>query len=90
MEDPARSLGRCGSTPAAAPPRREDTSAAHSAESRGLVALASALWVIAAGYADAAALPRAAGTGSWTMYHGDAAGTGVAARATAVDTAKRA
>lgn len=43
---------------------------------RGLVALASALWVIAVGYAGAAALPRAAGTGSWTVYRADAAGTG--------------
>jgi len=72
----------------------------------GLLALATALCAVGGGSADAATLSsRAAGngsahaailssgrsgSGSWTVYHHDAAGTGVAASVTAVDTAKRA
>src|SRR6266700_6726318 len=38
----------------------------------------------------AAASTRPADSGSWTVYHHDPAGTGVAAPVTAVDTARRA
>jgi outer membrane protein assembly factor BamB len=49
-------------------------------------------WVIAGGSAGAAALSTGSGSGSgsWTVYHHDAAGRGVVASATAVDTSNRA
>ena len=72
----------------------------------GLLALAAALWALGSGSSDAATLSSRAigggsadagivssgpaGAGSWTVYHHDAAGTGIAASATAVDTAQRA
>ncbi len=57
----------------------------------GLLALASATWVLGGGQAGAAALsPRPVDPRSWTVYHHDAAGTGVAAPVAAVDTATRA
>ena len=68
-----------------------------------LLALACATWLAGTGYAGAAALSagtgyagatalsaRPAGPSSWTVYHGDAAGTGVAAPVASVDTARRA
>jgi outer membrane protein assembly factor BamB len=57
----------------------------------GLLALASVTWVLGGGHAAAAtrASPPAASS-SWTVYHGDAAGSGVAGAATAVNTATRA
>jgi outer membrane protein assembly factor BamB len=52
-----------------------------------LLALASALWGVGAGPAGAAAGSSApADSGSWTVYHGDPAGAGLAASVTAVDT----
>ncbi|HEY6295889.1 MAG TPA: PQQ-binding-like beta-propeller repeat protein, partial [Streptosporangiaceae bacterium] len=53
--------------------------------------MATFLWWTGSGpgYAAIAASP-AAGPGSWTVYHGDPAGTGVASPVTAVDTATRA
>ncbi len=54
----------------------------------GTLALAAALW--SAGPAGATGAPRATGSGSWTVYHQDLAGTGVAGRVAAVDTATRA
>ena len=58
----------------------------------GAAAGALALAVLGtAGSAGAAALsPGPAGSGSWTVYHGDPAGTGVAGPVTAVDTRARA
>jgi len=57
----------------------------------GLFALASAIWVLGGGQAGAAALsPRPVDPRSWTVYHHDAAGTGVAAPVAAVDTTTRA
>src|SRR6202047_2046533 len=57
----------------------------------GLLALASATWVLGGGQAGAAALsPRPVDPRSWTVYHHDAAGTGVAAPVPAVDTTTRA
>jgi outer membrane protein assembly factor BamB len=57
----------------------------------GLLALASVICAIAGGSAGAAAVSApAGGTSSWTVYHHDAAGTGVARSVTAVDTATRA
>jgi outer membrane protein assembly factor BamB len=56
-----------------------------------LLPLAAAAWVIAAGpAATAAAAPGPAGATGWTVYHGSAAGTGVAAPVAAVDTMTRA
>jgi outer membrane protein assembly factor BamB len=49
--------------------------------------LASALWVIGSWSAGAAVLSSSpADSSSWTVYHGDPAGTGVAGPVTAVDT----
>ena len=57
----------------------------------GLLALASAIWVIGGGYAAAATLSsRPADSSSWTVYHHNAAGTGVVESAAAVDTTTRA
>ncbi|HUL26781.1 MAG TPA: PQQ-binding-like beta-propeller repeat protein [Streptosporangiaceae bacterium] len=50
---------------------------------RSLLALAAAAWVTAGG-------PGAAATAAWTVYHGNAAGTGAAAPVAAVDTMTRA
>ena len=64
-----------------------------------LAGLTAAVWMVAAGSAGAAttATPSpssspssAPGSGSWTVYHGDPAGHGVAATAGAVDTTSRA
>jgi outer membrane protein assembly factor BamB len=55
--------------------------------------LTAALWMTAGGPAGALSFPNAAsspGAGSWTVYHGDPAGTGTAASAGRVDTASRA
>ena len=57
-----------------------------------LLASASVLWGLGdlgALSATATTLPAAAGSGSWTVYHGDPAGTGVAAPVSAVDTRAR-
>ena len=57
----------------------------------GLLALASVTWVLGGG--PAAAAPRAsrpAASSSWTVYHGDAAGRGVAGPVAAVNTTTRA
>jgi len=55
----------------------------------GMLALAVALWVTgAAGVATLA--PGPAGSGSWTVYHHDPLGTGVAGSVAAVDTRTRA
>jgi outer membrane protein assembly factor BamB len=54
---------------------------------RVLLALAAAAWMIAGGFtaaAAAASVPEA--SSAWTVYHGNAAGTGVAAPVPAVDT----
>ena len=57
---------------------------------RGLRALAAAAWLIAGGFTAAAApTPGPAGS-AWTVYHGNAAGTGVAAAVPAVNTRARA
>ena len=57
----------------------------------GLLALASAIWVIGGGYAAAATLSSPpADSSSWTVYHHNAAGTGVVASVAAVDTTTRA
>ena len=53
----------------------------------GLAALTVAVCSPAAGPAAAATPPSA---GSWTVYHGDSSGLGVAAGATAIDTSRRA
>ena len=56
-----------------------------------LLALAAVIWATAAGPAGAATLSSpGAGSSSWTVYHQDAAGDGVAESVTAVDTATRA
>ena len=57
----------------------------------GLLAVASVLWGIGSGpgYAAIEASP-AGGPGSWTVYHGNPAGTGVASPVAAVDTTRRA
>jgi outer membrane protein assembly factor BamB len=58
-----------------------------------LLALAAVIWVIGGGSAVAGAAvlsSRPVHAGSWTVYHHDAAGHGVAAPVTAVDTATRA
>ncbi len=64
-----------------------------------LAGLTAAAWIVAAGSAGAAttATPSpssspssAPGSGSWTVYHGDPAGHGVAATAGAADTTSRA
>jgi outer membrane protein assembly factor BamB len=56
-----------------------------------LLALASVTWLAGSGYAGAAAFSAGpAGPSSWTVYHGDAAGSGVAESVTSVDTANRA
>jgi outer membrane protein assembly factor BamB len=53
----------------------------------GLLALASVSWVLGGGHAVASArVPQPAASSSWTVYHGDADGRGVAGPATAVDT----
>lgn len=55
--------------------------------------LTAALWMTAGGPAGALSFPNASsspGAGSWTVYHGDPAGTGTAASAGRVDTASRA
>jgi len=55
--------------------------------STAMLGLAAAIWVTAGWHADAATLaPGTGGPSSWTVYHGDAAGTGVAAPMTAIDT----
>ena len=58
-----------------------------------LAGLTAALWMTAGGSAGAVSFSHAhssPGGGSWTVYHGDPAGTGVAASAGRVDTASRA
>jgi len=56
-----------------------------------VLAAAAAIWVAGAGYASAASQPaQPAAAGSWTVYHHDAAGTGVAGPVAAVDTSTRA
>src|ERR1022692_4096686 len=56
-----------------------------------LLALAALTWAAGAGPAAAATLSSpGAGSSSWTVYHQDAAGDGVAESVTAVDTATRA
>jgi outer membrane protein assembly factor BamB len=56
-----------------------------------LLALASVIWVLGGGHAAAATrASRPAAPSSWTVYHGDAAGTGVAGPTAAVNTATRA
>ena len=52
------------------------------------LALAGLAWA-ATGAPAATAATAAAGTTSWTVYHGDAAGSGVAAPVTSVDTSAR-
>src|ERR1700722_10789428 len=55
--------------------------------------LTAALWMTAGGPGGALSFPNASsspGPGSWTVYHGDPAGTGTAASAGRVDTASRA
>jgi outer membrane protein assembly factor BamB len=55
------------------------------------LALAAVAWVLGGGPAAAATpAPQPAASGSWTVYHGDAAGRGVAAPITAVNTRTRA
>jgi outer membrane protein assembly factor BamB len=56
-----------------------------------LLALASVIWVLGGGHAAAATrAPQPAAPSSWTVYHGDAAGSGVAGPTAAVNTATRA
>jgi outer membrane protein assembly factor BamB len=56
-----------------------------------LLALAAVSWASASGAAGASTLSSSpADPGSWTVYHQDAAGRGVAEQVTAVDTATRA
>jgi outer membrane protein assembly factor BamB len=56
-----------------------------------VLAAAAAICVAGAGYASAATRPaQPAAAGSWTVYHHDAAGTGVADPVAAVDTRTRA
>ena len=56
----------------------------------GLLALAGVLWEIGSGSAYPATLaPRAGGSSSWTVYHANLEGTGVAAPVAAVDTMTR-
>src|ERR1022692_3467002 len=56
-----------------------------------LLALAAVIWATGAGPAGAATFSSpGAGSGSWTVYHQDPAGRGVAESVTAVDTATRA
>jgi RNA polymerase sigma factor (sigma-70 family) len=65
-------------------PRRRPTVTA-------LLALASVTWVLGGGPAAAAArAPRSVASSSWTVYHGDAGGRGVAGPAAAVNTTTRA
>jgi outer membrane protein assembly factor BamB len=55
-----------------------------------LLALATVLLGAGSGCADATALPSVpAGSGSWTVYHSDSVGTGVAGPVSAVDTQAR-
>ena|SRR5450755_2665763 len=54
--------------------------------SLGALTLAALTWVLGSGVASASSTPA----GSWTVYHHDAAGTGVAAQVTAIDTSRRA
>jgi outer membrane protein assembly factor BamB len=57
----------------------------------GLLALASLIWVLGGGHAAAATrASQPAASSSWTVYHGDAAGSGTAGPAAAVNTATRA
>ncbi len=57
----------------------------------GLLALASVIWVLGGGHAAAATRgSQPAAPSSWTVYHGDAAGSGVAGPTAAVNTAARA
>jgi polyvinyl alcohol dehydrogenase (cytochrome) len=56
-----------------------------------LLALASVTWVLGSGHAAAATrAPQSGGSSSWTVYHGDAAGSGVAGAVAAVNTTTRA
>jgi polyvinyl alcohol dehydrogenase (cytochrome) len=56
-----------------------------------LLALASVTWVLVGAQAAAAdSPPQSAASSSWTVYHGDAAGLGVAGPTAAVDTKTRA
>jgi polyvinyl alcohol dehydrogenase (cytochrome) len=53
----------------------------------GLVAAAAVIWAIGFGTADAASTSSTTdGGGSWTVYHGDAAGSGVSGPVAAVNT----
>jgi len=55
--------------------------------STAMLGLAAAIWVTGGWHADATTFaPRTDGPSSWTVYHGDAAGTGVASPMTAIDT----
>ena len=57
----------------------------------GLLALASVTWVLGGAHAAAASrTSQTATSSSWTVYHGDAAGSGVAGPTAAVNTATRA
>jgi len=63
----------------------------------GLLALVAGLWAVGGGSANAATSSSRAvggapgsGSGSWTVYHHDASGTGVATSVAHVDTANRA
>jgi outer membrane protein assembly factor BamB len=52
-----------------------------------VLAATAAIWIAGAGYASAATKPaQPAASGSWTVYHHDAAGTGVVDSVAAVDT----
>ena len=57
----------------------------------GLLALASVTWVLGGGHAAAATrASQPAASGSWTVYHRDADGRGVAGPVAAVNTTTRA
>jgi outer membrane protein assembly factor BamB len=68
-----------------------ESAAGRSRRWAGRLALVSAIWVAAGGSAGATAISAPpAGSGSWTVYHRDAAGSGVAEPVAAVNTARRA
>ena len=56
----------------------------------GLLALACVTWVVSGAHAAAGARMPAAASSSWTVYHGEADGSGVAGPASAVNTTTRA
>jgi outer membrane protein assembly factor BamB len=58
---------------------------------RGLLAVAAAAWLMVGGSTEAVtAVSGPVGSGAWTVYHGNAAGNGVGAPVSAVDTTTRA